>query len=305
MPPEPPGFDFLSLPREIRNQVYHLVWATKRPFELALPQRTVDSRVEKCLFVFKIAYAIQGPLIESKNPTILPRHRRIWLLANKQICSEAIKQFQHVAVWSFIGERSNSVGNALFLGVWKNPIYRRKTARLGPHLLTPRCATTIDCGGFSMSTMEEIDHSGKPNYPLSFAMAPRLLQRLDSSLAMATALRKLKIFLSVETCSRIPSNSATYVEFQTLRNVDVPSLRSIEFMVAYLTPVSSQGRAVFEEYLGRIGLDLIGGSGIAGNRIECLDPPHAVYKYTRGVVENNSSSNQEESMYCLDWPVHE
>lgn len=306
MPSEPLGFDFLGLPREIRDQVYDLVWATKKPFELALPYRTDYSRDEQFLFVFRIAYVILEPLIDIERPQIVPRRRRMWLLANKQICSEAVEQFQCVATWSCVGQVYSYAGDRRFLGVWKSPTSRRKNARLGPHLLTPHCATTIDCGHLTMATMQEVDHSEEATCLLSFVNeAPRFLQRLDSSLAMAIALRKLSLSLCVGTFSYGTCSSPTDVDFLTLHNLDLPSLQVVEIKVEYVSPVSSQGRVLFEDCLHQLCESLVGGFGVSDNRITSLDPPAAIYRYRRGVNENSSSNNRRESTALLEWLVEE
>jgi hypothetical protein len=154
--------------------------------------------------------------------------------------------------------------------------------------------------------MDEINDSGKPTYPLIFKDTEiRFFQRLDSSLAMATALRKLSLSLWVNTFSLSRSSSPTNVNFQALHNLDLPNLQVIEVKVSYGGPFSSQGRILFEECLRQLCVDLVGESGVADNHITSLSPPAAIYRYRRGAIQHSRSNNREDNTGLLVWPVEE
>jgi hypothetical protein len=71
-----PGESFWYLPPEVRALVIHEIWKTKKPFELKLPTKSDQSRIDRETLHCKVQFLLDGPV---SNPTgALPsRGRRL------------------------------------------------------------------------------------------------------------------------------------------------------------------------------------------------------------------------------------
>jgi hypothetical protein len=253
---------FLSLPRELRDLIYHQIWSTRQPFELALPQKSDRPLAENDYFIFTVHYSLHGTPTKTNRQQRYQRQSHIWCLANKQVCNEAIDQFQREATWTLIN--ISCLPESLYLGTWRKPASRGRAVRMGPVLLTPGGAFNIHLGKcIEMHTLGEMDSSEKPIHRIAFQQS-NLLQRLGSSLSGTANLRSLG--LNMLLWSFPPDSTTPYpvnIDLQLLQNLDVPNLQKLQFFIQYNKGFASDQRlkSKFRNSLSEVSIALIGGSG--------------------------------------------
>jgi hypothetical protein len=252
----------LSLPRELRDLIYHQIWSTRQPFELALPQKSDRHLAKSDYFIFTVHYSLQGTPTKPDRTQRSQGQSHIWWLANKQVCNEAIDQFQREATWTLTNDSGRPEN--VYHGTWRNPASRGRATRIGPVLLTPGGASNIHLGKcLVIHTLGEMDCSEKPIHRMTFQESD-LLQRLGSGLAGTANLRRLELNLLLWS---FPSDSTTpclvNIELQLLQKLDLPNLQRLQFFIQYNKAFSSDQRlkSMFRNSLSEVSIALIGGSG--------------------------------------------
>lgn len=96
----PPPSNLLGLPREIRDQIYDQVLRDQARFELHLCMENERFKRYGPVTSFEISYGQPEDLSEEEEQDVVvnPRpYEMSWVKASKQVCTEALEQFQRKA----------------------------------------------------------------------------------------------------------------------------------------------------------------------------------------------------------------
>jgi hypothetical protein len=266
--PVTPAKNFFDLPPELRCQVYHQIFVTKPPFQLKLPRSSDRRRCDRGMSKFNVQYALADPISNPIGALSTRPKPPIWFLACKQMCIEAIGQFQRGATWILSNIDSFTIPEGPQFSVWKNAASGR-TRRVGPFLLTPSDAQDIRLiSGPLMHAFGEIDHRGKPFNRVTWGWDNDVMQRLSSSVATSPNLRSLTVNIITMSPNRWnskggPGNAPCKVDYKWLGNLELPQLQDLKIELLYDTAFATDGRimAAFDEATIEVGMKLIGGKG--------------------------------------------
>lgn len=270
---------FLTLPRELRDLIYHECWSSCSAFKAALPKKGSIVRVPKQpqyledFYIFNVQYnsclePMDPPAVNStltfretfattkgKSPT-LP-----WFLANKQVLSEALQQFNRLATWTHIILLPGDM-EIIQLASWKLPVPSRRKTKYIPLLLALDNAHTIDMArSFTLYTHGEMDETEKPIHRIAFhASTTPLLKTLASSVASMPNLKHLHIRLEAHAWYGGASDLPIIVDLQPLGDLDVPNLRSLEVLVHFNNSFQDDARLMSALKIGveKAGVEVIG-----------------------------------------------
>jgi len=261
----PAPTSFFSLPRELRDQIYHEIWRTKAGFELALPELRGHHSGGFDKQIVQVRYAKAMVVHRARNPQ---NKGRVWFLASKQLCAEAIQQFQRGAAWSFIGPGPCCIHRSP--ANWTAPYTRRANASLSPYMLTPSGATDVSINRpANMKTYAELDGRNKFVKRVEI-YDTRVLKQLVPSLAGSSGLKTLTLNINVETRWPADEQSAIEIDFKFLEDFDLPNLQLLRFSILYEDNSFKGDERLMEEFekaLSRVGMGLVGGDGIEENEI--------------------------------------
>jgi hypothetical protein len=259
----PPALtSLMSLPRELRDQVYHEVWKQKTTFDIALPgEQNRGKGPHLAKVYYTMGYAVPNrypvpPQAHKPKPKRTPQ-RKPWFLASKQLCAEAIEQFQRGVTWTFIGCRNG-------IGSFWTPPSRWAVTSLSPYLLTPDHATSISIEGpADMTASFEINSKGNGVKRMSLADTV-LMPSLYSCLTTSIDLRSIDMFMKVEDWQRVSIALPTVVEFGKLQKLELPCLKKLRVFVEYVieVPDDQNLKEVFGRALSEFGSKLVGDAGV-------------------------------------------
>lgn len=268
--PVTPAKSFFDLPPELRDQIYHQIFVTKPPFQLKLPRRSDRRRPDRGMTKFNVQYVLTDPISNPIGALSTRPKPPIWFLACKQMCIEAIDQFQRGATWILSNLDNVTTPEGPQFSVWKNaPVPSGRTRRVGPFLLTPSDAQNIKLvSGPIMYAFGEIDHRGKHFNRVTWGWESDIMQRLSSSVATSSNLRSLTV--NVITMSPRgwnskggPGKAPSRVDYKWLGNLELPQLQDLKIEVLYDTPFAADRSimAEFDRATIEVGMKLIGGKG--------------------------------------------
>jgi hypothetical protein len=260
----PAPTSLMGLPREMRDQIYHEVWNQKAAFDIALPGKQKQSTGPQ---LAKVQYDMGYPLLyQGHEPKPTPQ-REPWFLASKQLCVEAIEQFQRGATWIFIGCRNNIAyfwTPPVYAGRWKAPPSRRAVPSLSLYLLTPDHATSITIEGpAEIESFFEVDSKENGVKYMSFTDTI-LMPALYSCLTDSIHLRNIDMFMKVADWQRVGTAVPTVVDFGKLQKLELPCLKQLRVFVEYVieVPEDKTPKEVFRRALSEFGMKLIGNTGV-------------------------------------------
>ncbi|KAH7391858.1 hypothetical protein BKA66DRAFT_28714 [Pyrenochaeta sp. MPI-SDFR-AT-0127] len=258
-PPAKLKASFLALPRELRDQIYHEIWRTKPPFEVALPAKGDPHSAAQVYgmcndyHVFKIFYELlEAPspmtIIPTKNKKssarlsrtkIKPKRPVPWFIVSRQILHESMEQFNRQAAWGYItcsyGRKERQ------LAVWK-PLYaKRYSGRISPKLLALGNAATLNMPNLlTMYVHGEMDANENPLNSVIFDRnAAELLRALGCGLAGTTSLKHLSIVLWANAWRGGASDHPIVVNLRLLSLLDLPNLQLLR-----LSSIGEMGMAM-------------------------------------------------------------
>lgn len=275
----------LRLPREILNKVYDEVFKSQKPFQLHLCGEHDRFHRYGPVTSFEISYTQPDGLLEEEDlAQTRPRGLR-WMLTNKQICKEAVEQFQLKATWTLIEEASPfSVHTRGELGRWSSPNH---VLSFQPCLLMPIAARHIVVQNGVELDIAELNFHAQPILEVRI-VADSSLSLLIKELRGSTSLLTLSIY--VETTRHgddFEKDSDRYsikIKLDPLTDLDMPCLKKLEVDVTWqdLDEAHADVILAFEESLDDLGTTLVGCERAMTHLVDEDSPQNSLYTYTRG-----------------------
>ncbi|KAF1845848.1 uncharacterized protein K460DRAFT_366698 [Cucurbitaria berberidis CBS 394.84] len=230
--PTPAAF-FATLPRELRDKIYHEIWKTKPPFEVTLGHNSIED-VEA--YIFKVVYESSArpqhePEVKPSSAVLAQKKTKPWYLASKRMLSEVMEQFNHQATWKFIAFHSNFKDRQP--AVWRPPKARTRPTRQSPILLSLHGASSIDLSvDLELFLYSEIGSNERPQNSIIFYHTTiSLLTAMRSALAGTTTLRHLSLVLIPTTWGETENSGPIDIVLGPLNHFDTPSLQSLQVTV--------------------------------------------------------------------------
>ncbi|KAF2740982.1 hypothetical protein EJ04DRAFT_592624 [Polyplosphaeria fusca] len=103
----PPSSPLLSLPRELRNNIYHHLW--EQTPSIRVPYEDTRFHITYGAHVWEVAYSREGPRACEK--LLQSQYLPPWLLTNSAMLDEGLKQLLCFGSWWWIGGRDRVSGN--------------------------------------------------------------------------------------------------------------------------------------------------------------------------------------------------
>ncbi|KAF2832215.1 hypothetical protein CC86DRAFT_377419 [Ophiobolus disseminans] len=285
---EPPRTSFFDLPRELRDQIYHEAWGSTKPkFAVALPENPY-SQIAKVWYGQR-EWLSSGHSLDDKPPE-RKRGRRdrlwcFWFLGSKQLCVEALQQFQRGATWTFIGRGRAPQLERMIRGRWTAPFTRQIDRTLNPYLLTPSEAMDICIEKpLFMMTCGEIDGRGKSVKRVAFKHN-EVLPLLPSNLI------NLHLHIDVEACGEWGSVDTIDVDFKPVQKLDVPNLQQLRFTLHFNDAFARDNDLTieFQKAITRTGIELLSGSVVE----RCTTPLATEPEYRYAYISTFTRSRKE------------
>ncbi|KAF2832217.1 hypothetical protein CC86DRAFT_366083 [Ophiobolus disseminans] len=280
---------FFTLPRELRDSVYHELWKTKDAFVVRYGRHefkiyygdAVEEDESEDLEILRgdietvrLVEEITGVDImkkrkrKSRNPPMAP-----WICASKQFLHETIEQFQRQCTWV-----SNYDG---FDQVNEHEV--KLSGRWSHFLLVPWMARTLRFESQRLQELFKMNTSGRTlisQIDLYDTYTP-CLKFLSSIVPEKPQLRRLEIGFGFVSFGCEESIGAPIeVDLRPLRVLHVPSLVNVVFTVDF-EKVGSENESLVKkmrEELSALGMMLIGGVG--SEKVEIAKPEEARWTFS-------------------------
>lgn len=240
---------------------------------------------DKNHIVFVVSYIPQELKATSKIDHRRPRGMK-WVLANKQICQEAIGHFHREATWAVLDTAFR--GPFGMTSHWSQPYNLRHTS-FQRRLFVPMSARHIVVyDSIAVIPRPEGECDGKPNWHIQTDW--HFLDRLVLGLHNTNNLQSLTLTLHTEiyatqeeALEQAPDDISIWTSMGRLHAFNAPNLRKAEFKIKCSAEFEARRDFVlaFEEYLNEVVMCLIGGKGVMTSRDVRTLPREAVYTYTR------------------------
>ncbi|KAF2255456.1 hypothetical protein BU26DRAFT_156336 [Trematosphaeria pertusa] len=240
---QPASAFFALLPRELRDQIYHEIWAHKRPFYLIYKE--TEFVVE---YSIRVGLRPPFPRLRCPNRPLLPSP---WFFANKQMLAEAITQFDRQSTWTF--KRDNFSNNAP----------KKTPSRL---LLNPWKTHTLDLGKLKVSEQAELQSNERTVTTLVqfIEPVPQPLRYRRMGFISSPNLRILKLELSVSSYAPCKDpNRPIEVDLRALTSLTLQSLNVVEMKVSFGNYFEGDDalKARLKDSIEALGPVLLGGQG--------------------------------------------
>ena len=230
------------LPRELRDHIYHIIWSQKTPFLLEFERGelqfklTYDNAEEPKNYSARprgIEYWADEESEEEDEEILDAEPKPTWLLANRQILTEAMAQFHRKLTWSYVGRAEYEPGILPKIHAKESlPCYLVPTiTQLSEFLPWPWDAHTLFVPNINLHMQIQLKGMLAGAENLWTTESPQL-KWLKACLASSPRTKRLVFHFNAST-GPVCQHSPTTVDLRPLTDFRLSTVRSVEVVVHF------------------------------------------------------------------------